>query len=261
MKTHSISSFLGKKLAALAIIAVAVALPAQARTVVTDTWSGVPAGQTGGAWIAARDQLAAATPTAINGGTWNDAANWTNSGLAPHAIAFVADAGSTGGAALSAAGQTKYPFASAAQYFNTVANVAPAFNVVDASALAGVGTVTLTIIGLNNTLNAAPSIGVAPVLSHDGGATTLAADAVDSGVSDIVMFGTTKYRFVTYTWDVSSLDVAAFEIDWAAGVTASYIHQISVSQTAAAVPEPSAFAGLAGAAVLGGALLRRRRRA
>lgn len=256
---HTAVSFRSLKPASLALVAVVGAPLSRAQTVVTDTWSGVPAGQTGGAWLATRDALAAQGVT--SGTNWTGTTAWTNAGQTPHAFSFVADAGSTGGAGLGVTGQTKYPFASASTYFNTNSGVSPVFAVEDAGALAVADTISLTIIGLNNSLNAAPEIGVAPVLSVNGEAAGFAADEAISGVSGVVMFGTTYYRFTTFTWDVASLDVVSFSVGWTGASTANYIHEISLTQTAAAVPEPSAFAGLAGAAVLAGAVLRRRRRA
>lgn len=256
-------SRLPKKLSALATVVIAgaaiglVAASSAAAQTVTDTWSS-PAG----AWTGARDALAGASP-AINGGTWADPVNWTNAGLTPHAFAFTADAGSTGGAALGVSDQTKYPFSSAATYFNTAANVSPAFNLVDGTALAGVGTISLTIIGGNNTaFGVSPYVGDGPILSFNGGVSDLAPTSQDAGLSSVVLFGSTYYGYTTYTWDVGALDVTAFSIDWTHTATASFIHTISLSQSVAgaAVPEPAAFAGLSGAAALGGALLRRRRR-
>lgn len=120
--------------------------------------------------------------------------------------------------------------------------------------LADVSTITLEIV-LAGGSGGVPLL-AAPVLDFGDGFDLASGVTIAPTGGNILGNAASAY---TYTWNVSDFSAASsFSIVWQLNQHAA-VSSVTLTQNVSAVPEPSAFAALAGLAGLGFAALRRRR--
>ncbi len=123
------------------------------------------------------------------------------------------------------------------------------------SPLAGIETLIFQIDMLDE-FATAPEI----TLSYNGGSQTLAADFTASWAGNF-SFGEDPSEVYVYQWDLSSLGVTSYELNWDTGLHTAIFEMRTDSgdQFVQAVPEPSTYAALGGLAMMGFVLYRRKR--
>lgn len=221
-------SFLPSRFAALLALAL-LAVPASAATRI-DRWS-----TDGGAWddTYQTDWVSAnilhPDATADSGASLHVSARPSASGLAP-----------TGGLY-----DTFYY-----TFFTT-----PTFTLSTGNVLSGLTTITLDFSYAAG-LTAVDAIGLA--LNYNPAHVSLAADSVTTGSSETIgtAFGDQTFTNYSFTWSVLGLGASdELSFTWNLGAHNAF-NGVTLTQTA--VPEPAAYAALAGCGVLVLALLRRR---
>lgn len=116
---------------------------------------------------------------------------------------------------------------------------------------------------INSADGLGPGFSSGPTLNYNGGAQALLPNYVAqlSATAVTTPFATTQYERA-YQWDLSGIGATIQDISISWGATAhmtTYAMQLNASDTfTQVVPEPSTYAMLAGAGVLGMALVRRR---
>lgn len=193
--------------------------------------------------VAARAQVALTTWTAA-GGAWTLA---SQPGYTPGTGGVItADAGSFGSPSLAITGATSGGLYT--DYFYPLFST-PTFTL-SLGTLADVSTVTLSIVTGGNAFQTAPALDFGDSLNLSAVPVTESAGTTDFGEL-------TRY---TYTWDVSSIAATSImSVDWTLNIHSPVV-EIALTQTSA-VPEPAAYAALAGFGVLVIAAFRRRARA
>jgi hypothetical protein len=156
------------------------------------------------------------------------------------------DTGSSGATALTVANATSGGLFT--DYYYSLFST-PTFTLTSSDVLADITTLSVEI-HMAGTFTAAPS------LTFNGQALTASATSFADGTIG-GSFAATTY---TYTWDVASVvaESNTFSIDWTLP-NHTAIDAISITQSSSAVPEPSAFAAIAGAGALTLVAFRRRR--
>ncbi|GHB94852.1 PEP-CTERM sorting domain-containing protein [Cerasicoccus arenae] len=166
----------------------------------------------------------------------------------PFEAPIAADAGSAEFTKVSGGGLF-FPLSFGGSLYN--GNTPGTYTIYDNSPIAGLETVVFQT-------DAGSEMMVAPVLSFNSGAQNLAADFTASVTGD---FDTTVYAF---QWDLSGIfdTISNYEIVWTTPPhNANYAMQINAGDTfGQAIPEPSTYALILGAACGALLLMRRQRR-